>query len=114
MKGEASTNIGIVNDKHYLDINRNFNVKNSYVFVLNGQVYDNQMYRPSFESDLQCKIGDKIKFIVDFAASTITIDKNDGEQNRIIINNIKKGPNIKYKFAIAMCAKGNCIQVMNE
>ena len=113
IKGASTTNIGIVNNNHHFDINENFNKKKSYVFVLNGQVYIDQTYRPSFVTDLRCKIGDKLKFIVDFETSTIKIDKNDGEKTKTIINDIKKSPHIKYKFAVAMFTKGNCIEILN-
>eukprot|EP01084_Bolivina_argentea_P303885 524752_1 len=100
--------IGIVNNKHVMDINNPFNTENGYLYnnyntlVKDGESINNK--------GIPYSTNDEMLFILDLNRAMILCSKNKGKE-KMLFSNIPKSDDIKYKLALSMYCHKDSITV---
>eukprot|EP01084_Bolivina_argentea_P291111 500279_1 len=108
--GGGNIAVGIVSNLHDQNPNEYFKRQHSYVIDMYYGIVHIDANKQDNKGH-ECREGDILTIVINMSENRLYSYKNDNKNNMKTISNIKKEPNLTYRFALSMYAIGDSVSI---
>ena len=107
----AAIGFAVVSNEHHQDAEQSlYDTPHGYVLFNSGWAYVDG--KPEKQVDLFADADDVVSLILDLARRQLRAQVNDGKEE-VVVQDVKNGVNIKYKFGFTFYAKHSSVEILS-